>query len=57
MQSRSDAIPPREKGVVDKIMTNPGIHVLICAVCEYVILCGKGELRVQVELKLLFKWL
>ena len=57
MQSRSDAIPPREKGVVDKIMTNPGTHVLICAVCEYVILCGKGELRVQVELKLLFKWL
>ena len=57
MQLRSDAIPPRENSVVDRIMTNPGAHVLICDVCEYVILCGKGELRVQVELKLLFKWL
>ena len=55
MQLRSDAIPPRENSVVDRIMTNPGAHVLICDVCEYVILCGKGKLRVQVELKLLFK--
>ena len=57
MQSKSDAVPSREKSVVDRIMTNAGAHVLICAICEDVILCGKGELRVQVELKLLFKWL
>lgn len=55
MQSKSDAVPSREKSVVDRIMTNAGAHVLICAICEDVILCGKGELRVQVELKLLFK--
>lgn len=41
---------------VDRIMPPKDDHVLISRTYEFVILHGKGELRLQIKLKMLIKW-
>lgn len=44
-------LSPRGKGIVDRIVAPKGVHVLIPVI--NVTLHGKGELRVQMELRVL----
>lgn len=39
--------------MVSRITAPKDVHVRVPRTCEYVMLCGKGELRLQMELRML----
>ena len=46
--------PPLPKNKKQKNLKD--VHVLILRACEYIRLCGKGEIRIWMELTLLINW-
>lgn len=56
MWDTCESLEARGGPAVGKIMTPPCIHVLMSGACEYLMLYGRRELKLQIELRLIVSW-